>query len=129
VLGMVHQRTTESTKQLLHQNVMSKESVKTVEKSRFLLLKGYEKLTDDQKKKLSEILEEYPNLTCAYYLKEILREFYKLKVYDDALKFLEEWIQLAWSSPYGRLKTGKPKSFNTSFLHIQMEEQKGPTTK
>jgi transposase len=143
---MVHQRTTESTKQLLHQNVMSKESVKTVvldmwdpfhkavksmfpmativvdkyhvrqkvaqaldqarkehsnlKKSRFLLLKGYEKLTDDQRKKLNEILEEYPSLACAYYLKEALREFYKLKDYDDAFEFMEERIQLAWSSPY-----------------------------
>jgi transposase len=30
VLGMVHQRTTESTKQLLNQNVLSKEAVSTV---------------------------------------------------------------------------------------------------
>jgi transposase len=50
--------------------------------------------------KLNEILEEHSDLACGYYLKEKLRDFYKIHDYDDALDFIEEWIQLAWSSPF-----------------------------
>ncbi|WP_243292135.1 ISL3 family transposase [Bacillus sp. FJAT-47783] len=146
VLGMIHQRTTESTKQLLHQHVLSKGAVQTVvmdmwepfhkavkfmfpwativvdkyhviqkvtqaldqvrkkhpklKRVRYLFLKGYEKLTDQQKMKLDELLEKHSDLACAYYLKEKLRDFYPIQDYDDALCALEEWIQLAWSSPF-----------------------------
>jgi transposase len=146
VLGMIHQRTTESTKQLLHQHVLSKEAVQTVEmdmwepfhkavkfifplativvdkyhviqkvtqaldhvrkkhsklkQTRYLFLKGYEKLTDQQKMKLDELLVEHSDLAYAYYLKEKLRDFYQIQDYDDALNALEEWNQLAWSSPF-----------------------------
>ncbi|XWN53148.1 ISL3 family transposase [Anoxybacillus flavithermus] len=71
-----------------------------LKKARFLLLKGYESLQDYQKARLEEILEEYPELACAYYLKELFRDFYKLTDYDDAHDLLEEWIQLARNSPY-----------------------------
>ena len=146
VLGMIHQRTAESTKPLLHQHVLPKEAVQTVvmdmwepfhkavqsmfpwatmvvdkyhviqkvtqaldhvrkkhsklKQARYLFLKGYEKLTDQQKMKLHEPLEEHSGLACAYYLEEKLRDFYQIQDYDNTLSALEEWIQLAWSSPF-----------------------------
>lgn len=101
VLGMIHQRTCESTEQLLSLQVKSPEAVKTVvvdkyhvvqkvtqaldqvrktysklKKARFLLLKGNEKLRDTQRVKLDLMLEEHPDLSLAYYLKETFRDFY-----------------------------------------------------
>ncbi|HWJ77608.1 MAG TPA: ISL3 family transposase [Niallia sp.] len=146
ILGMIHQRSYESTSQLLTNYISSSQAVKTVvvdmwdpfhkaikslfplasividkyhvvqkvtqaldkvrkkypklKKARFLLLKGYEKLSEQQKVRLDELLEEYPLLASAYYLKETFREMYKLDNYNDAEESFEEWIQLAWSSPY-----------------------------
>ena len=71
-----------------------------LKKARFLLLKGYEKLNEQQRLRLDELLEEQPMLASAYYLKETFREIYKLENYGDAVDAFEEWIQLAWSSPY-----------------------------
>lgn len=45
-------------------------STHNLKKVRYLFLKGYEKLTDKQKIKLNEILEEHSDLACSYYLKE-----------------------------------------------------------
>jgi transposase len=125
VIGMHKDRDCDSTIQLFNQNVLSSQTVQTIvldmwepyhkaiqsvfplakgfaklKKARFLLLKGYESLQDHQKARLEEILEEYPELACAYYLKELFRDFYKLTDYDDAHDLLEEWIQLARNSPY-----------------------------
>lgn len=71
-----------------------------LKKVRFLVLKGYESLQDHQKVRLEDILEEYPELACAYHLKELFRDFYKLTDYDNVHDLFEEWIQLARNSPY-----------------------------
>jgi transposase len=71
-----------------------------LKKGRFILLKGTEKLTAYQKQRLDDVLEEHLELSYAYYLKELFREVYKAPDYDTGEALLEEWIQLAWSSPF-----------------------------
>jgi transposase len=71
-----------------------------LKKARFLLLKGYEKLRKNQQFRLNDILEEYPALSIAYYLKELFRDFYRTDHYDQAKECLEEWIWLAKQSPF-----------------------------
>ncbi|OQP11990.1 ISL3 family transposase, partial [Geobacillus zalihae] len=60
-----------------------------LKKARFLLLKGYEKLRKNQQFRLNDILEEYPALSIAYYLKELFRDFYRTDHYDQAKECLE----------------------------------------
>ena len=69
-----------------------------LKKSRFKLLKGMEKLKDDEIEQLNYILEEYPELYDAYFLKETFRDFYRASNYDIAHDLLEEWIDLARNS-------------------------------
>lgn len=71
-----------------------------LKKGRFILLKGTEKLTPYQKQRLDDVLEEHLELSYAYYLKELFRDVYKAPDYDTGESLLEEWIQLAWSSPF-----------------------------
>lgn len=71
-----------------------------LKKGRFKLLKGSEKLTANEKQQLDEMLKEHSELSYAYFLKELFREIYQVNDYDTADSLLEEWIQLAWSSPF-----------------------------
>lgn len=71
-----------------------------LKKARYLLLKGCEKLRKDQRLRLDDILEEYPALSIAYYLKELFRDFYRTDGYNEAKERLEEWIKLAKQSPF-----------------------------
>lgn len=146
VLGMVHQRSYDSTQLLLAKNILFNKSVQTfvidmwdpfhkavklafpeacivvdkyhvvqkvtqaldqvrkkfpfLKKGRFILLKGTENLTAKQKQKLDDVLEEHLDLSYAYFLKELFRDVYKAPDYDTGEALLEEWIQLAWSSPF-----------------------------
>jgi transposase len=126
VMGMHADRQYDSAINLLSRNVLSKEMVQTVildmwepyhkevralfpsasiviprlKKARFLLLKGYEKLRKNQQFRLNDILEEYPALSIAYYLKGLFRDFYRTDHYDQAKECLEEWIWLAKQSPF-----------------------------
>ncbi|WLR42299.1 ISL3 family transposase [Bacillus carboniphilus] len=145
ILGMIHERTTESTKQLFDLKIASPDAVKTVvvdmwdpfhkaiksafpmativvdkyhvvqkviqaldqvrkqypqlKKERYTLLKGNEKLSEKQQAGLEWMVEEYPGLALAYYMKETFREFYQTSDYDVALDLLEEWIEYARASP------------------------------
>jgi transposase len=71
-----------------------------LKKGRFKLLKGAEKLTTKEKQQLDDMLEEHLELSYAYFLKELFRDVYQAPDYDTAETLLEEWIQLAWSSPF-----------------------------
>ncbi|NNV10302.1 hypothetical protein ETC03_29695, partial [Geobacillus sp. MMMUD3] len=42
-----------------------------------------EKLRQDQRHRLDDILEEYPVLSIAYYLKELFRDFYRTDGYNS----------------------------------------------
>jgi transposase len=146
VLGMEHQRSYDSTKNLLTKDILSNKSIHTVvldmwdpfhkavksiypeacividkyhvvqkvtqaldqvrkkipglKKGRFKLLKGSEKLTVKEKDQLDVMLEEHLELSYAYFLKELFRDVYQAPDYDTAETLLQEWIQLAWSSPF-----------------------------
>lgn len=76
-----------------------RKNIPGLKKSRFKLLKGMEKLKDDEIEQLNCILEEYPELYDAYFLKETFRDFYRASNYDIAHDLLEEWIDLARNSP------------------------------
>jgi transposase len=71
-----------------------------LKKSRFLLLKSYEKLNEKQREKLNELLETHENLAYGYYLKELFRDFYRSVDFEMAEKSLKEWLQLAKNSPF-----------------------------
>lgn len=71
-----------------------------VKKARFKLLKSYETLTLSEKLQLDKMIEENLDLTYAYFLKELFRDFYRSPDFDTAVLLLEEWIDLAMSSPF-----------------------------
>jgi transposase len=77
-----------------------RKKVPGLKKFRFKLLKGSEKLTTKDKQQLDAMLEEHLELSYAYFLKELFREVYQAPDYDTAETLLEEWLQLAWSSPF-----------------------------
>jgi transposase len=77
-----------------------RKTVPGLKKGRFKLLKGSEKLTTNEKQQLDEMLEEHLEISYAYFLKELFREVYQAPNYDTAEARLEEWLQLAWSSPF-----------------------------
>jgi transposase len=66
--------------------------------SRFLLLKGQEKLTDSAWDRLERLLEINRPLHIAYLLKEQLRRLWKLPNRTRAESFLNDWIRIAFSS-------------------------------
>jgi len=66
--------------------------------SRFLLLKGEEKLTNSARDRLDRLLEINRPLHIAYLLKEQLRSLWKLPDRTQAENFLNDWIRIALSS-------------------------------
>jgi transposase len=66
--------------------------------SRFLLLKGQEKLTESARERLDRLLEINRPLHIAYLLKEQLRRLWKLPNRTLAESFLNDWIRIAFSS-------------------------------
>jgi transposase len=79
--------------------------------TRWLLLKNPENLNPDrnEKERLDEALALNESLAKVYYMKDLLRLFWELSNYDEAEKFLEDWIADAVSSGismlYGMAKT------------------------
>lgn len=74
---------------------MSAGDARRIRKSRWLLWKNPENLTDRQQAKLDWIAHAHPLLHRAYLLKEALRLIFRLDP-DDALHALDRW--LAWAS-------------------------------
>lgn len=66
--------------------------------SRFLLLKGQEKLTESARDRLNRLLEINRPLHIAYLLKEQLRRLWKLPNCTQAENFLNDWIRVALCS-------------------------------
>ncbi len=73
---------------------------KNLKKKRLLFLMSLEKLSDKQKIRLDELLEECPDLAHAYYLKELFRTIYHAPTRDDAKEQLLHWIDEAKKSPF-----------------------------
>ena len=70
----------------------------TLKGSRYLLLTGGEKLTEDKRDKLAEALRFNEPLSTAYYLKEELRLLWSCGTRDSMRRFLERWIARALGS-------------------------------
>ena len=66
--------------------------------SRYLLLKGQEKLTESARTRLQRLLDINRPLYIAYLLKEELRLLWRLPTRTQAERFLDDWIQIALSS-------------------------------
>jgi transposase len=71
----------------------------TLKGSRYLLLTGGEKLTEEKRDKLAEALRFNEPLSTAYYLKEELRLLWSRGTRDSMRRFLERWIARALGSP------------------------------
>ncbi len=70
----------------------------TLKGSRYLLLTGSEKLTEDKRDRLAEALRFNQPLSTAYYLKEELRLLWSRGTRDAMRRFLERWIARALGS-------------------------------
>jgi transposase len=71
--------------------------------SRYLLLKGQEKLSLSAREKLWQLLRVNQSLYMAYVLKEDLRQLWKLPFRSQAETFLNDWICKAFSSGVAQL--------------------------
>lgn len=73
---------------------------KNLKQKRLLFLMSIEKLSDKQKIKLDELLDDCPDLAHAYYLKELFRTVYQASTRCEAKEQLLIWIDEAKSSPF-----------------------------
>ena len=73
---------------------------KNLKKKRLLFLMSLEKLSDKQKIRLDELLDDCPDLAHAYYLKELFRTIYHAPTRDYANEQLLLWIDEAKKSPF-----------------------------
>jgi transposase len=71
---------------------------KFMKRSRFLLLKNPQNLTDKERPKLKAILKNNELLSTAYLLKEYLKRLWKYKYPKWAIRFLKYWCDLAKES-------------------------------
>jgi len=76
---------------------------KVIKGSRFLLLKGQERLTITAKEKLQQLLQLNQRLLKAYVLKEELRRLWGFNSKKEAERFLLDWINKAFQSGIKKL--------------------------
>lgn len=75
--------------------------------NRFLLVKGKERLTPQEKRRLEVIFESYkryPTLKQAYFVKEKVREMYQCKTKTEALRKLDMLLSQLESYEVGKLR-------------------------
>ena len=66
-----------------------------MKKSRYILLKNPENLTESERPRLKQILKANEMLSSVYILKEYLKRIWQYKYMKSAAKFIEYWCQLA----------------------------------
>src|SRR5699024_2419271 len=71
-----------------------------LKKARFHLLRSYENLKEKNKPRLEQLLDDHEELRYGYFLKELFRDIYKSTNLDIANERMEDWLQLAWNSPF-----------------------------
>jgi len=76
---------------------LSEQSRQVLKGSRFLLLKGLEKLSDSTWERLLDLMDINQSLFKSYLLKETLREFWRLEEKSKGKAFLRAWIDQALS--------------------------------
>ena len=74
---------------------LSKDDGGELKRTRFVLLKGLEKLSPDARQRLLELNELNAPLFQAYILKEHLRQFWEERTAERAERFLDAWIKEA----------------------------------
>ena len=72
--------------------------------SRFLLLKNYEKLDEEKKDRLQQLLDANTPLFTMHTMKEQLREFWEKDSIEEAISFLNAWCTDAENSGIKQLK-------------------------
>lgn len=77
---------------------LTEEGKKAIKGKRYLLLYGLEKLENDKRDELAELLRLNQNLFISYVLKEQLRLFWAAPSRDEGEAFLRGWIQQARES-------------------------------
>ena len=77
---------------------MKKGKKKTIFRAKHLLLKAYERLTNEEYERHLALFKVSPILDDAYELKELLRQIYGLKDYDEACSLLGWWCRNAFRS-------------------------------
>ena len=89
------------------QEKLEEEGNQLLKNKRWLILKGQEKLREDQRQRLQELLLQNESLSKCYLLKEEFREFYKLdfsqinepaEIMQKAYNYLSGWIERAKES-------------------------------
>ena len=86
------------------QNNLSKDYRKYFKKSRFLLMKRFDKLTDDQKQQVNIMLYVSPALSTAHFYKEEFLKILDCKDRDSAKKAMSDWIDSALDCGLPRFK-------------------------
>lgn len=86
------------------QNNLSKEYRNYFKKSRFLLMKRFDKLTDEQKQQVNIMLYVSPSLSTAYFYKEEFLKILDCTDRDSAKKAMSEWIDSALDCGLPRFK-------------------------
>ncbi len=86
------------------QNNLSKEYRKYFKKSRFLLMKRFDKLTDEQKQQVNIMLYVSPSLSTAHFYKEDFLKILDCEDRDSAKKAMSEWIDSALDCGLPRFK-------------------------
>jgi transposase len=76
---------------------------KVIKGSRFLLLKGHERLTIPAKEKLQQLLQLNQRLLKAYVLKEKLHRLWSFHSQNEAERLLLDWINKAFQSGIKKL--------------------------
>jgi len=76
-------------------NKLSKEKHQVLKGQRFLLLKNYDSLSEDNANKMKRLLEVNADLFQAHAMKEQLRLFWSLNTANEAADFIFDWIDSA----------------------------------
>ena len=86
---------------------LEEEGKKVIKGNRFLLLKGWEKLENQEDKvaKLEAMFALNENLYRAYLLKEDLRQLWDQETKEEASQFMDAWIEEAQSLGLAPMKT------------------------
>ena len=100
LMRLLHEQVDEVRKQ--EQERLEQEGKPLLKNNKWLLLKGQEKLREDQRQKLQELLMQNENISKSYILKEDFREFYRLDfssignpadIIQRAYNYLTGWIE------------------------------------
>jgi len=138
VLGQVRlaeaKRHQVAAKDLLHENA-TKEQIRAekrlytqVKKSRWTLLRNREKLSDERKKSLNEILESHSDLSVCYAMKEELTELFKITDESTAKTRWDKWFDAAIHSgikPLEKFGKQKQKRLDGLIAHAQFQINTG----